>query len=251
MPMLGQASPGPKYDPSSSFDKARRVPHFPTWGQPSRPPLKVGRDRASEVQFTSRRHCFVLQGHFSPGPQYVLPSMLGCSDGGPRWPRMRGGEPSARGIATFGPRHTPFELTAAIGGGARSPTQRPMTAPEAMQLRAFWSTPTTVERHSRRTPPATWHAGTRRNSPFVLRDLEEDVCRAPSREHAPHHQRLSISPPADPPFASPFGRVLRATEDFTVYAPGRIAGYGSPTVTFGKPSRLSARMPVQSTISAW
>jgi len=77
----GLESPGPIYVLPSCFDRASIKSKHPLWG-PSIPPAhKQGRYREDEVRFSSARHMRELKGHFSPGPQYSLPSCIGGATG--------------------------------------------------------------------------------------------------------------------------------------------------------------------------
>jgi hypothetical protein len=78
-PLPGLSSPGPCYDLPSCFDRAGVKAQHPTWGHHGPGSLKSGRFREDEVRFASRRHMREMLGHFSPGPQYALPSTIGGS----------------------------------------------------------------------------------------------------------------------------------------------------------------------------
>lgn len=68
---------GPIYHLPGAFEKASVISKHPTWGRGAGNSLKVGRSRTDEVQFCSHRHQRALLGHFSPGPQYNVPSTIG------------------------------------------------------------------------------------------------------------------------------------------------------------------------------
>jgi hypothetical protein len=243
------------YGTASTFEGARRVPAFPTWGQPSKPPLKFGRDRASEVRYVTSRHAEMLRGHYSPGPQYMVPSTIGSSDRPVRPVPRAGGatirfgdrgavRPSTRGgceIAFHAPRA--FDISFLRG----PEICRPMTAPEATEMRAFWAKTTTLDRPSRRGPLASWHTQSQRENPLYLKDLDDQMMRATSYSVRP--KRNSLSPHADPPFATPFGRPNQGTVDFGASASAYIAGYGSTAVGFGKGS--GGRKSIQAYAGVW
>lgn len=252
--MLGLASPGPKYRVYSDFDKHTHSPVYPSWGQPSTPAMKIGRERAAEVQYMGKRHTVTLRGHFSPGPQYMLPSTIGFSDRQP-WTAYAKTDPQGTGSMPYTKHHQLFTLRD-IGNVERPATvqHRPYTAPEPEpdpeRMRAFWSKATVVRHAKPNSPLATWHADAQRENPSFLRDLEAEVKRTPLLATRP--KRNSLSPHGDPPFASTFGRANRATEDFDNRATSYIAGYGAPTTWFGPPHRKGGgRVGVQSWSGSW
>lgn len=77
----GLNSPGPIYQLPGSFEKAAARSKHPIWGHHGPHSLKQGRFRCEEVRFMGKRHMREMQGHFSPGPQYNLPSFVGGSVG--------------------------------------------------------------------------------------------------------------------------------------------------------------------------
>ena len=84
-PLTSLAAPsldaGPIYHLPGTFAKASVVSKHPTWGRVAGNSLKSGRFRADEVRFCSNRHQRELLGHFSPGPQYKVPSAIGGACG--------------------------------------------------------------------------------------------------------------------------------------------------------------------------
>jgi hypothetical protein len=81
----GLHSPGPKYalkgmcfaDASKSSTTGK-----PTWGPaPRHDSHKLGRARAEEVRYSSAAGMREMLGHYSPGPQYALPHLIGGSVG--------------------------------------------------------------------------------------------------------------------------------------------------------------------------
>lgn len=78
----GLISPGPIYDPKGgAFEKAAIVTKSPSWGQAGPHSLKCARARSEEVRFLGRHHLRELKGHFSPGPQYLIPGGMGGATG--------------------------------------------------------------------------------------------------------------------------------------------------------------------------
>ncbi len=84
-PLTSLAAPsldaGPIYHLPGTFAKASVVSKHPTWGRVAGNSLKSGRFRADEVRFCSNSHQRELLGHFSPGPQYKVPSAIGGACG--------------------------------------------------------------------------------------------------------------------------------------------------------------------------
>ncbi|KAL3911362.1 MAG: hypothetical protein SGPRY_008726, partial [Prymnesium sp.] len=76
----GLHSPGPMYVVPGSFTRAAERSKHPTWGRHQRLSLKMARYRSEEVRFLGKRHMREMQGHFSPGPQYALPTTIGGSE---------------------------------------------------------------------------------------------------------------------------------------------------------------------------
>jgi hypothetical protein len=77
----GLGSPGPIYNLPGAFDKAALRSKHPTLGRHATDSLKGGRFRCEEVRFYSGRHQREKIGHYSPGPQYLLPGTVGGSTG--------------------------------------------------------------------------------------------------------------------------------------------------------------------------
>ena len=73
----GLNSPGPIYQLKGSFEKAAAKSSHPSWGRHGPHSLKMGRFRCEEVRFQGRGHMRELHGHFSPGPQYNIPTSIG------------------------------------------------------------------------------------------------------------------------------------------------------------------------------
>jgi hypothetical protein len=180
--------------------------------------MKIGRDRPSEVQYVGKRQASLLQGHFSPGPQYLLPSTIGTS----------GGHTFSSPPKLANKAGKAYDLSSV---GRVSPNQA-ISEGKAAEMRDFWSQSTSIKR-AKLVPLSTWHAEARSDNPNNLRDVTAEVNRAPSQRV----KRNSLLLRADPPFASPFGRPNAATEDFGLAATSYIGGYGGTTVSFGTPPR--------------
>lgn len=228
MSWRGQTTAAEEFAQNSTFNGAARVPVYPTWGQPSKASLKAGRDRTAEVVFISRKHAQTQMGHFSPGPQYMLPSTIGYSDRESYQPvpreKMQGGVAYRQG-KTFDLDHL------------RSDQHQPISPTGVAAQRDFWMGSTTLSRSdSGASLDGTWRVEThaQRHSPLAGRTAQQHAEGATRPQG--HVKRNSFEPLADPPFSSTFGRVQRGTEDFGHYAAGRITGYGGRATSFGRGS---------------
>ncbi|KAJ1617101.1 hypothetical protein T492DRAFT_1102175, partial [Pavlovales sp. CCMP2436] len=194
------------------------------------PALKIGRERSSEVQFVGKRQALVLKGHYSPGPQYLLPSTIGTSGHSSPVEIVLAPASYVRGKA--------YDLSS-IGRGALG--DRAISETAAAETRDFWSQATSVKRASKLVPLSTWHAEARRDNPSTVSDITAEANRPGS--HATHPKRNSLEPRADPPFATPFGRPsgVAKSQDFGQTATSIVVGYGATTTSFGTPPRNSLR----------
>jgi hypothetical protein len=225
---MRQQTAAEEFAQNSTFNGAAKVPAYPTWGQPSKAALKAGRDRSAEVVFISRKLAQTQMGHFSPGPQYMLPSTIGYSDRESYQPvlrdKMHGGVVYRQG-KTFDLDHL------------RTEQHQPISPTGVKAQRDFWMGSTTLNRNdSSASLDGTWRAEmhAQRHSPLANRIAQQHSDGATWPQG--RVKRNSFEPLADPPFSSAFGRMQRGTEDFGHYAAGHIAGYGGRASSFGRGS---------------
>lgn len=213
----GLASPGPKYELPSSFAKAARVAKHPTLGPSTVHSLKNSRLRCQEVRFFGSRHMRELQGHFSPGPQYGLPSMIGGSRGG-----SRGGELRL---------HT-------------APPRPHFTLQKDPNDASFWRTSTMLSagEFAMLTPPVTpgpprtasWLEGRDSKPPAPVSILKFD-----SKDVRTRQADTLLN---DPPFAAPFGSPGSRDSHGILGGTGlgwrenKVQDYGATAPAFGPPS---------------
>lgn len=197
----GLNSPGPIYNLPGSFEKAAVVARNPTWGPHERYSLKNSRTRADEVPFIGRHHMRDLAGHFSPGPQYNLPTTVGG------------------GVANFTANSARLACTAPANGGRVKLTQTDLgggpsytltsgsfsdkkrlkdTLPDPKDSStAFWRGATMLQptepNHVNSAPrpdlAQTWH-----EVPEVLADTKTQIECASAPSPAPARQRPSACP---------------------------------------------------------
>mmetsp|Transcript_53161 Transcript_53161/g.119332 ORF Transcript_53161/g.119332 Transcript_53161/m.119332 type:complete len:307 (-) Transcript_53161:440-1360(-) len=249
----GLSSPGPIYALPSSFEKAKTVSKHPTWGQHGSHSLKNSRSRCEEVRFYGRHHMRELAGHFSPGPQYNLPTTVGG------------------GVANFKAFQSRLASTAPANGGRVKLTQSHLEGPPSYTLTrgsfsdcarldgtlaepmdvgtAYWRRATMLQ--PKETNPInsgvrpdfarTWNEG--QETLADTKTQRELIQELKTRQRPPPRMplRQTMDKQSDPPFASVFGSVVSHT-DFgvlggmdTAWKESKVQGYQGGGITMGKP----------------
>jgi len=220
----GLNSPGPVYNLPGSFEKAAKVAKHPTWGQHDKYSLKNSRMRSEEVRFFGRHHMRELTGHFSPGPQYNVPTTVGG------------------GVANFRAASTRLAGTAPANGGRVKLTQSDLgggpsytltrgsfsdkarlqdTLPEPKNSgTAFWRNATMMQPNEpnllnsgpRPDLVQTWHEDADLlHDTKTQRELRaEPAARSRPPPRLPYRQTMDRQ--NDPPFASVFGSATSHTD---------------------------------------
>ena len=210
----GLASPGPKYTLPTCFAKATIKSKHPSWGRTGIESLKSGRFRCEEVRFQGRRHMREMVGHFSPGPQYDLPGIMGGATGNytGATQRLLNNSEAATG-------HRVTLSSADLGGrpvlsstmGSHADATRKGSTMAASHSTAFWRSATMLQPHERIQGPKP--AGARQiwyEQPSELgRTKVQDELKASLaerwREVPKKPFRMTTDMMADPPLASNFG----------------------------------------------
>jgi len=249
----GLNSPGPIYQLPGSFEKAAARSKHPIWGQHGPHSLKQGRFRCEEVRFIGKRHMREMQGHFSPGPQYNLPSFVGGSVGN----FVASNNRLANTAPANGGR---VKLSASDLGGAPSFTLTQGSFSDSKRLpdfepketgTAFWrgatmlqaAEPNLVNSSPRPDLMQSWH-----EAKHTLHDtkIQHDLNRklAERSRNAPKMPFRQVDDfKADPPFASTFGSASGHT-DFGVvggmdrqWRESKVLGYKGGGTMLGPPPR--------------
>ena len=222
----GLSSPGPAYNLPGSFVEACKKSSHPTWGRHGPGSLKSGRFRQDEVRFTSRRHMREFLGHFSPGPQYNLPTTVGGADGNSRAANARLLSIPATAVGGRRVSLSAADLSgadAAYARGSFSDATRPGAPEHAKGSTAYWRASSMLQPnentfHNSAPIPSfrqVWHEDP--NGALANTALQDDIKAsmaarwrpAPSK---PRRQMADFS--AEPPFATNFGGECR--DDFGV-----------------------------------
>ena len=230
----GLISPGPGmyHLPGMCFADAAKQKARPTWGPPPKyDSQKLSRARVDEMRFISNDHMREMRGHFSPGPQYTIPTTIGGAQGNSftyqkslqkRNEKLLGGshgKTADRGVLHPAPHGAEpiFKLTPGSYAD-QTRASRPATSPRSRGLppQAFWNKATTAQDHEFHSQLDKANAQADRK-PWVeasrhscygheLQDGAEkhyytDRNRSPSRK--PLRQLADAC--ADPPLANVFG----------------------------------------------
>ena len=229
----GLISPGPAYQlPGMCFADAAKQKARPTWGPPPKhDSQKLSRARVDEMRFLSNDHMREMRGHFSPGPQYTIPTTIGGAQGNSftnqkslqkRNEKLLAGshgQTADRGVLHPAPHGAEpiFKLTPGSYAD-QTRASRPATSPRARGLppQAFWNKATTAQEHefhsqldkaNAQADRKPWVETSRHNcyghelQDGAAKNYYTDRNRSPSRK--PLRQLADAC--ADPPLANVFG----------------------------------------------
>ena len=210
----GLASPGPKYTLPTCFAKATIKSKHPSWGRTGIESLKSGRFRCEEVRFQGRRHMREMVGHFSPGPQYDLPGIMGGATGNytGATQRLLNNSEAATG-------HRVTLSSADLGGrpvlsstmGSHADATRKGSTLAASHSTAFWRSATMLQPHERIQGPKPagarqiWYEPASELGRTKVQDELKASLAERWREVPKKPFRMTTDMMADPPLASNFG----------------------------------------------
>ena len=275
-PLPGLASPGPCYVLPGTFERAAVKSATPTWGYHSAKALKGGRYRDDEVRFASRRHMREMLGHFSPGPQYNLPSTIG---GGAKNLAVA----ESRLVATVPPEdhaalrksalpyttywgNTSLSMSSTAPGGTAKLSASDLGAHASFTMTSgsfadperaggppahsteYWRTATMITPGERSfgnggaTGGGAWHYAPSQLGASKAQQEIRDACAASWRPQPSKPRRQVLDMRADPPCATVFGSSAAHT-DFGVvggmdreWRESKVQGYTSSAPKMRKPS---------------
>lgn len=211
--MEGLASPGPKYTLPTCFAKASMKSKHPSWGRTGIEALKSGRFRCEEVRFQGRRHMREMVGHFSPGPQYDLPGIMGGATG-----NFTGATQRLLNNSAAATGHRVTLSSADLGGrpvlhstmGSHADATRKGSTMAASHSGAFWRSATMRQPHERVFPqPAgarqIWYEPASELGRTKVQDELKATLAERYREMPKKPFRMTTDMMADPPLACNFG----------------------------------------------